>query len=185
MHSGLCHHSSIFIKIVVSVKCDSIHCKIIYISHLRGCRQLSKIIHHIISVKPLFDCVPIFIRFLAGKIADLYNMRTFCPITATFIMIIKSIQHCSVDFHFIKIVYGCRRILTAIFFQAVKSVTFHEIFARSILDGSDLCFFRNGQKTVRSCCCTYRHTGNRQTQTKCQSCYFFIAAFRFHYLLLL
>ena len=49
---------------------------------------------------------------------------TSCLKTSSLIMVIKSVQHRSINIHMIKIMNSRRDILTPIFLQAVKSITF-------------------------------------------------------------
>ena len=117
------HHLSILIKIIISVICCIIDHVIADIPNLWSCCQFSKVIDHIIAVKIHRLCIFIG-TFCTGKLRDFYHVGTSCLKTSSLIMVIKSVQHRSINIHMIKIMNSRRDILTPIFFQAVKSITF-------------------------------------------------------------
>ena len=151
MRTVFCNHFSVFIEIIISVISCSLYGQICNIPYLGCCCEFSQIIYHIAAIKSYF-CIcgsSIFLcSFRAGKIFYSHYLGSTCLKLSGFIMIIKSIQNCPINFHVIKIMYCRCCIPGSIFFQTVKSVTFHKIFSRSVLNRSDLCFISYRKKAV-------------------------------------
>ena len=160
-------HFAIFVKIIITVIGCFIDRIITDIAHLRCCRQFTQIIDHIVSVKFHWLFCIIWI-FWAAEFCELHHMWTASLKAATFIMIIKAIQNGSIYFDMIKIMNCCCIVLTSIIFQTVKSITFHQILFRTIIDRTNLCFIRYWKHAA---CRYWQYPGHSQchySQSSCQ-----------------
>ncbi|EJW97632.1 hypothetical protein EVA_14262 [gut metagenome] len=135
MDPRLCTHPSIFVEEIIALEGCSIFYQLIHKADLRGGRQFSQVIDHIIPVKGV---VPLLVLFGHCQLPKLLHMGISAFKFSVPVMVIITVKYRSTQLKMVKIMHCRCPILCSICIEAVKPIAFQQIFSASILQRPDL-----------------------------------------------